>query len=140
MAYQETLQFPEVAVGLPQPEALSAAESEGDVIAGKPVSGGRVEGPVRVVQNLAEAEALETGEILVAGITDVGWTPYFAIISGLVTDVGSAVSHGAVVAREYGLPAVLNTRDATRRLRTGDRVRLDGDTGLIEILERSDRE
>ena len=90
---------------------------------------------MRVVLALEDAEALQPGEILVAPITDVGWTPYFAIIAGLVTDVGSAVSHGAVVAREYGLPAVLNTGNGTRVLRTGQRVRLDGDRGRIEVLE-----
>jgi pyruvate,water dikinase len=84
---------------------------------------------------LEEAESLEPGEILVAPITDVGWTPYFGVISGLVTDVGSAVSHGAVVAREYGLPAVLNTRNGTSILRTGERVILDGDRGTIERLD-----
>ena len=99
------------------------------------IPGGRVEGRVRVVHSLEEAEALEPGEILVAPITDVGWTPYFAIIAGLVTDVGSAVSHGAVVAREYGLPAVLNTREATRSLRSGERVVLDGDRGIVERLD-----
>jgi len=135
LAYQQTLRFPEVAVGLPQPEPRHAASRDERVIVGKPVSRGRVEGRCRVVQTLEEAEALEPGEILVAPITDVGWTPYFAIIAGLVTDVGSAVSHGAVVAREYGLPAVLNTREATSVLRTGERVVLDGDRGTIERLD-----
>ena len=74
---------------------------------------------------------------MVARITDVGWTPYFSLISALVTDVGSAVSHGAVVAREYGLPAVLNTGDATRRLRTGDRVFVNADDGSVRVLERN---
>jgi phosphohistidine swiveling domain-containing protein len=135
LAYQETLSFPEVEVGLPQPEPLRAIVGDERVVVGKPVSRGRVEGRVRVVQSLEEAEALEPGEILVAPITDVGWTPYFAIIAGLVTDVGSAVSHGAVVAREYGLPAVLNTRDATRILKTGERVVLDGDRGTVERID-----
>jgi pyruvate,water dikinase len=135
LAYQETLSFPEVAVGLPQPEPPRVSRDGGQTIVGKPVSRGRVEGRVRVVHTLEEAEALEPGEILVAPITDVGWTPYFAIIAGLVTDVGSAVSHGAVVAREYGLPAVLNTREGTRMLRTGERVVLDGDRGIVERLE-----
>ncbi|MBJ18328.1 MAG: pyruvate, water dikinase [bacterium] len=134
LAYQETLRFPEVAVGLPQPVSWRVVAGGERIIVGKPVSRGRVEGPVRVVESLAEAEALAPGEILVAPITDVGWTPYFTIIAGLVTDVGSAVSHGAVVAREYGLPAVLNTHDATRILKTGERVVLDGDRGTIERL------
>jgi len=134
-AYQKTLAFPEISIDLPEPEIPTAVDHGDGVVVGKPVSSGCVEGRVRVVLELADAEALEPGEILVAPITDVGWTPYFAIIRGLVTDVGSAVSHGAVVAREYGLPAVLNTRDATRRLATGDRVRLDGDRGTVEILD-----
>jgi pyruvate,water dikinase len=135
LAYQETLQFPDVGVGLPQPEPLAIISTNERTVVGKPVSRGRVEGLVRVVLTLDEAEALEPGEILVAPITDVGWTPYFAIIGGLVTDVGSAVSHGAVVAREFGLPAVLNTRDGTRILRTGERVVLDGDRGTVERLD-----
>ena len=70
-----------------------------------------------------------------APVTDVGWTPYFTLIAALVTDIGSSVSHGAVVAREYGLPCVVNTQGATRVLRTGDRVRVDGDRGTVTILE-----
>lgn len=136
LAYQTQLRFPEVSVGQPEPEPGPDVDGSEDVIVGKPVSGGRVEGNVRVVRSLDEAEELQPGEILVAGITDVGWTPYFAVIAGLVTDVGSAVSHGAVVAREYGLPAVLNTRVGTAALRTGDRVRIDGDRGVVEILAR----
>ncbi|MEM9176002.1 MAG: PEP/pyruvate-binding domain-containing protein [Myxococcota bacterium] len=135
LAYQETLRFPEVAVGHPQPEPIDLTGGDDKVVVGKPVSRGRVEGRVRVVKRLEEAESLKPGEILVAPITDVGWTPYFAVIGGLVTDVGSAVSHGAVVAREYGLPAVLNTRNATEILRTGERVVLDGDRGTVERLD-----
>jgi phosphohistidine swiveling domain-containing protein len=135
LAYQETLRFPEVVVGQPQPEPIDLSGSEEHVVVGKPVSRGRIEGTVRVVRRLEEAESLKPGEILVAPITDVGWTPYFAIIGGLVTDVGSAVSHGAVVAREYGLPAVLNTGNATEILRDGERVILDGDRGTIERLD-----
>ena len=135
LAYQETLRFPEVMVGRPQPERPSFEGADEQLVIGKPVSRGRVEGIVRVVMTLEEAESLEPGEILVAPITDVGWTPYFGVISGLVTDVGSAVSHGAVVAREYGLPAVLNTRNGTSILRTGERVILDGDRGTIERLD-----
>ena len=83
------------------------------------------------VVQVHEAAALEAGEILIAPITDVGWTPYFSLIAGLATDVGSAVSHGAVVAREYGLPAVVNLRVATSRFRTGDLVTLDGAEALF---------
>jgi pyruvate,water dikinase len=139
LAYQETLNFPEVTVGLPEPERVVVEQSDARRIVGKPVSGGQVEGRVRVVRRLEEAESIEPGEILVSPITDVGWTPYFAIIAGLVTDVGSAVSHGAVVAREFGLPAVLNTRNGTRTLKTGDLIRLDGDRGIVDLLEADSR-
>ena len=97
------------------------------------MSRGRVTGVARIVRSIDEASALQRGEILIAPITDVGWTPYFSLIAGLVTDIGSAVSHGAVVAREYGLPAVVNTRIATRVFRTGDRIVLAGESGVVRL-------
>ena len=71
---------------------------------------------------------------MVASFTDIGWTPYFSIISGLITEIGSPLSHGAVVAREYGIPAVVGAKGAKKFLITGDRVRLDGEKGLIEKI------
>jgi pyruvate,water dikinase len=107
-------------------------------VRGAPVSRGRVTGVARIVRTLDEAAALQRGEILIAPVTDVGWTPYFSLIAGLVTDIGSAVSHGAVVAREYGLPAVVNTRIATRVFSTGDRVVLDGESGVVRLAGAED--
>ncbi len=137
-ARQESFEFPDVFQGEPQRVDLdleaAAGESDG-VVRGSPVSRGRVTGVARVVRTLDEAAALQRGEILIAPITDVGWTPYFSLIAGLVTDIGSAVSHGAVVAREYGLPAVVNTRIATRVFSTGDRVVLDGESGVVRLAE-----
>lgn len=129
---QEELQFLDVFVGeaVPVREEVHS-ESEHGVVTGAPVSRGRVQGRARVVLSLEDAEALEPGEILIARVTDVGWTPYFSLIAGLVTDVGSAVSHGAVVAREYRLPAVVNTRFATKVFGTGDLVELDGEQGVV---------
>ena len=101
----------------------------GDQISGRPASRGIVEGTVRVAKSIHDARDVQRGEILVAPVTDVGWTPYFTVIAALVTDIGSSVSHGAVVAREYGLPCVVNTLVATQVLKTGDRVRVDGDQG-----------
>jgi pyruvate,water dikinase len=114
---------------------LEHITSEDGTLVGKPVSRGVVTGRARVVETLEGATALEAGEILIAPITDVGWTPYFSLIAGLATDVGSAVSHGAVVAREYGLPAVVNLRVATSRFRTGDEVVLDGNRGTLALAE-----
>jgi len=139
LAYHEKLEFDDIAVGKPepvvwQPQAASANEHE---LLGRPVSRGVVEGLARVAHTIAEATSLQPGEILVAPITDVGWTPYFSLISGLATDVGSAVSHGAVIAREYGLPCIVNLRTATRLVKTGDRIRLDADKGCLTILQRA---
>jgi phosphohistidine swiveling domain-containing protein len=139
-AYQDAQIYPDVFKGAPEPlrpEAILALldESNDGALSGAPVSRGRVSGRARVIRSLEEAEALEPGEILIAPITDVGWTPYFSLIAGLVTDIGSAVSHGAVVAREYGLPAVVNTRVATQVFKTGDQIVLDGDRGIVRLAD-----
>lgn len=133
-AYQQRLEFPEISVGRPQPlEPRLLDTTEGQLL-GRPASRGRVQGLARVAHTLAEAAALQPGEILVTPITDIGWTPYFSLIGGLVTDLGSAVSHGAVIAREYGLPCVVNTRNGTRFFKTGERIELDGDSGIVRRL------
>lgn len=132
--YQQLLQFPEISVGLPQPTEPQAAELDSGVLHGRPAACGQVEGYARIALTLEEAAELEPGEILITPITDIGWTPYFSLIGGLVTDLGSSVSHGAVIAREYGLPCIVNSRQATQLFRTGDRVRLDGDTGTLSLL------
>ncbi len=135
--YQMPLHFPQVFTDRPEPlklEPITSASDDGSLI-GKPVSRGVVRGRARVVETIEQAAALEAGEILIVPITDVGWTPYFSLIAGLATDVGSAVSHGAVVAREYGLPAVVDLRVATSRFRTGDYVVLDGNLGTLGLAE-----
>ena len=103
-------------------------------LAGIPVSSGSVEGFVRIIHSVEDAEQLKEGEIMVASFTDIGWTPYFSIISGLITEIGSPLSHGAVVAREYGIPAVVAAKGGKKFLKTGDRIRLDGEKGLIEKI------
>jgi phosphoenolpyruvate synthase/pyruvate phosphate dikinase len=102
-------------------------------LAGLPVSAGTVEGRARVVLDMAEAD-LEPGDILVTAYTDPSWTPLFVAIKGLVTEVGGLMTHGAVIAREYGLPAVVGVEQATRRIRDGQRIRLHGTDGYVEIL------
>lgn len=101
---------------------------------GSPVSPGVVEGTVRVILSPHETTLLP-GEILVCPGTDPAWTPLFLAAGGLVMEVGGMMTHGAVVAREYGIPAVVGVADATRLLKTGQRVRLDGGSGIIELLE-----
>jgi len=103
-------------------------------IVGSPVSPGLAEGRVRVVLDPATAR-LEPGEILVCPGTDPAWTPLFLAAAGLVTEVGGMMTHGSVIAREYGIPAVVGVHEATTRLVTGQLVRLDGSTGVIEVLD-----
>jgi pyruvate,water dikinase len=102
-------------------------------LAGLPVSAGTVEGRARVILDLADAD-LESGDILVTAYTDPSWTPVFVAIEGLVTEVGGQMTHGAVIAREYGLPAVVGVEHATRLIRDGQRIRVHGTDGYVEIL------
>jgi pyruvate,water dikinase len=102
-------------------------------LVGLPVSAGTVEGRARVVLDMAEAD-IEAGDILVTAYTDPSWTPLFVATGGLVTEVGGLMTHGAVIAREYGLPAVVGVEDATRLIRDGQRIHVHGTEGYIEIL------
>jgi phosphohistidine swiveling domain-containing protein len=131
----DSLVFEEVSFGIPEPleKEVGIIITEGQ-LKGIPVSSGIVEGRARVIHTLEDAEQLQEGEIMVASFTDIGWTPYFSIISGLITEIGSPLSHGAVVAREYGIPAVVGAKGAKRFLSTGDKVRLDGNRGIVEKI------
>jgi pyruvate,water dikinase len=102
-------------------------------LVGLPVSAGTVEGRARVILDMAEAN-LEPGDILVTAHTDPSWTPLFVAITGLVTEVGGLMTHGAVIAREYGLPTVVGVEHATRLIRDGQRIRVHGTDGYVEIL------
>nr|WP_239123022.1 rifamycin-inactivating phosphotransferase [Sphaerisporangium siamense] len=103
-------------------------------LAGLPVSAGTVEGRARVVLDMAQAD-LEAGDILVTAYTDPSWTPLFVAVAGLVTEVGGLMTHGAVIAREYGLPAVVGVDQATRLIQDGQRIRVHGTDGYVEILD-----
>jgi pyruvate,water dikinase len=119
-------------------EAVAGTYRRADIPAGAltglPVSAGTVEGRARVILDMAEAD-LESGDILVTAYTDPSWTPAFLAIKGLVTEVGGLMTHGAVIAREYGLPAVVGVEQATRLIRDGQRIRVHGTDGYIEILD-----
>ena len=114
-------------------DAIRTEGTEEQTLTGTPVSPGVGVGPVRVVLD-PRAVQLAPGEILVCRGTDPAWTPLFLSAAGLVTEVGGLMTHGAVVAREYGIPAVVGVHDATVRLRTGERVRVDGTRGSITVL------
>lgn len=118
-------------------EAVTGSYRREDVPAGAlvglPVSAGTVEGRARVVLDIAKAD-LDAGDILVTTFTDPSWSPLFVGIAGLVTEVGGLMTHGAVIAREYGLPAVVGVEQATRLIRDGQRIRVHGTDGYVEIL------
>ncbi|HNT73570.1 MAG TPA: PEP/pyruvate-binding domain-containing protein [Anaerolineae bacterium] len=113
------------------------APGEG-VIQGFPGALGVVEGTVRRLERLEESDQLQPGEILVTTMTNIGWTPLFPRAAAIVTDLGAPLSHAAIVARELGIPAVVGCGDATMRLKTGDRVRVNGGQGIVEILNDAD--
>jgi len=102
-------------------------------LVGLAVSGGTVEGRARVILDIADAD-VERGDILVTPHTDPSWTPLFVTIAGLVTEVGGLMTHGAVIAREYGLPAVVGVENATRLIKNGQRIRVHGTEGYVEIV------
>jgi phosphohistidine swiveling domain-containing protein len=108
-----------------------------DEIHGLPGSPGVIEGPARYVSSLADFDEVASGEILVCQMTNPAWVVLFTKIAGLVTDAGGVASHPAVVAREFGLPAVVGTSVATQRIRTGDRIRVNGSTGVVELFDRA---
>lgn len=127
------------------PSMIMTSDGEGPVVhyqiedspegalLGFPVSAGVVEGIVHVIRD-PQRESLSPCEILVAEFTDPGWTPLFINTGGLILEVGGALTHGAVVARQYGMPGVVGVREATKKLETGQRVRVDGNRGIIEII------
>ena len=116
---------------------LGSGQAEDGVVAGVPASPGVREGVARVIRTSAELPEVQPGEILVCPITAPAWGPVFGTIQAAVSDIGGVMSHAAIVSREYGMPAVVGTGNGTSRIRTGDRVRVDGDTGVVSILERA---
>jgi pyruvate,water dikinase len=137
-AYERELRRPQaprvlVSDGRAFYEGLGAETEGDDTIIGSPVSPGVAEGFVRVVLDPRHTQ-LAPGEILVCPGTDPAWTPLFMAAGGLVTEVGGMMTHGSVVAREYGIPAVVGVESATVRLKTGQRVRVDGTTGRVMVL------
>jgi pyruvate,water dikinase len=117
------------------PKLVGAVRSDRAIAAGSPASAGRATGLVRVIRGPDEFDTLLPGEILVAPMTAPAWTPLFARAAAVVTDVGSAAAHASIIAREFGIPAIVGCGDATSRLRTGTRVTVDGSTGNVESAD-----
>ncbi|XP_055937267.1 putative phosphoenolpyruvate synthase isoform X2 [Argiope bruennichi] len=139
----DKLQFPEIIYGTPKPiegdDDLSQYSSS-FTLKGIPVCQGKVKGVARVVSTLSEASSIKNGDILITHSTDIGWSPYFPLLSGVVTVLGGLISHGAVVAREYGLPCVVGVQKAMSAFKSGDVVILDGRNGTISKLSNEDAE
>jgi pyruvate,water dikinase len=133
-ATQVALDFPYNALwGFPEKFHAGEPSTTGEV-RGLAASPGVVEGTARFVSSVEEFDQVQEGEILVCRMTNPAWVVLFTKIAGLVTEAGGTVSHPAVVAREFGLPAVVGTQNAGERIKSGDRVRVNGNTGVVDIL------
>src|ERR687895_610629 len=133
-ATQQALDFPYNALwGFPEKFYREPSEKTDEVV-GLGASAGVIEGTARVVTSIEESDQVEDGDILVCRMTNPAWVVLFTKVSALVTDAGGTVSHPAVVSREFGIPAVVGTSDATHKIKTGDRVRVNGSSGVVEIL------
>jgi len=127
------VRLPEFFKGRPRPSFAEPPISAAAVLRGIPVSPGVVTGPARVIVDPRLQPEIRPGEILVAPVTDAGWTPLFLVAAGLVVDVGGPLSHGSIVAREYGIPAVVNVKSATGLISTGQTITVDGSRGEVYI-------
>ena len=127
---------PDTFVGFPPP--IVPPDPATSRLEGLGACAGVFEGLVRVMNDPSEIAQFQPGEILVAQQTDVGWSPLFLVAGAVITDLGGPLSHASIVAREFGIPAVVNVKRATQILRTGDRVEIDGAKGLVRVLERAE--
>jgi pyruvate,water dikinase len=135
MEQANQLRFDDVLKGKPFPKvSVSHIALNANQLSGIPVCPGMITGPIRLIHGREDAHLLKPGEIMVAPFTDIGWTPFYAVASGLVTEIGSPLSHGAVVAREYGLPTIVSVAGAMQWLKTGDIVTLNGLEGTLTIM------
>ncbi|XP_053982218.1 putative phosphoenolpyruvate synthase isoform X1 [Hylaeus volcanicus] len=136
------LRYSELSTGMPIPikNDLDNIVPDGSMkIQGTPVCGGSVLNRACVIIDLMDAQKIQNGDILITYATDIAWSPYFALLSGIVTELGGLISHGAVVAREYGLPCIISAKRATQMFQTGDMVLLNANTGVLQLVKRHDQ-
>jgi pyruvate,water dikinase len=127
-------QGPPKTIGLELPRRAQPVADDGATLQGQSAAPGRYEGSARVILDPSTDLELRPGEVLVAPYTDPAWTPLFLTAGAAVVEVGSYLSHAGTVAREFGMPCVVDVADATRRIRTGDRIAVDGDQGSVRLL------
>jgi pyruvate,water dikinase len=113
--------------------ASRVEDAQGEVIHGVGASPGQTSGIARVLHGPEDFGQMQPGDVLVASITTPAWTPLFAMASAVVTDIGGPLSHGSIVAREYSIPAVMGTGVATKRIRSGQKIMVDGSAGTVEL-------
>jgi pyruvate,water dikinase len=118
----------------PIPANETAASRPGDVLRGTSACGGRVTGRATVLESVTQASLLARGDVLVTKQTDPGWGPVFPLIAGLVIERGGMLSHGAIIAREFGIPCIVGVKDAMRRIQSGATVTVDGDRGEVHVV------
>ncbi|XP_078066727.1 rifampicin phosphotransferase-like isoform X2 [Mustelus asterias] len=136
---QMGLQFKEMNIGKPVPVEQYQSEACGRqiILQGMTVSQGTVKGTACVMKTIMDTDRIQQGDILIVTSTDIGWSPYFPLLGGLVTEIGGLLSHGAVVAREYGLPCIVSCRNATSLFKSGDTVILSGKNGYVQKVEEN---
>lgn len=134
---QCSLRFEEVTSGMPTPIDDNTTLDKSD-FQGTPASPGIVTGKARVIRSVEDANKLQKGEIMVVCLTDVGWTPYYCLAAGLITEIGSCLSHGVVVAREYGLPTIVSVKDIMRSIKDGDVITMDGTKGTVTLVSKAE--
>jgi len=130
------MKFSDVIFGNLQPENdnIKIKFDAGSKIKGLPAQNGIVEGRACVLTDISEINQIQNGDILITYATDIAWSPVFPILGGLVTELGGLISHGAVVAREYGLPCIIGAKNATNCFKTGDKIYLDANSGFVTKL------
>lgn len=133
MAVNQFIHLPEYFYGYPNPIKPKTIDVGVTTMRGVAVNSGVVKGKARLITRFSDADKLQPGEILVTHISDAAWTPLFTLAAGIVVDIGSLLSHSSIIAREFGLPAVINVQIATRIIKTGDIITVDGDQGLVSI-------
>ncbi|CAK9798813.1 Probable phosphoenolpyruvate synthase [Anthophora quadrimaculata] len=137
----KNIKYPEINVGMPIPEKDNLnviMDDKSTKIQGTSVCGGSVLNRACVITDLRDAQKIQPGDILITHSTDIGWSPYFSLLSGIVTELGGLISHGAVVAREYGLPCIVGAKKATQIFQTGDTVLLAADIGVLQLVKKLD--